>query len=95
VACVVGREVSSVDHGVLAMTISLPMVWRLVLGLDWCDARGDTILSGLAFGVDTTADCIRTSSMRCEAEGEDGWSEGPDGDRDHDLETWLDIFEVC
>jgi hypothetical protein len=89
------REVSSVDHGVLAMTISLRMMWRLVLGLDWCDARGDTILSGLALGVDATLECVRVSPRHCEAEGEDGASEGPDGERDRDLDTWLDIFNLC
>ena len=35
VAGAAGGEVSSVDHGVLAMTISLPTVWRLVLGDAW------------------------------------------------------------
>ncbi len=88
----VGGEVSSVDHGVSAMTISLPMVWRLVLGLDWLDACGDTTLSGLALGVDAPTE-YPTSPESGEAEGEDGASESPDvGERDRDLDAWLDIL---
>jgi hypothetical protein len=56
VAGAAGGEVSSVDHGVSTMTISLPIVWRLVLGDAWCDARGDTTLSGLALGVDAPSE---------------------------------------
>ncbi len=88
VACAVGGEVSSVDHGVSTMTISLPMVWRLVLGEDWWDARGDTTLSGLALGVDAPSEC--PTSPKAEVKGA---SESPDvGERDRDLDAWLDIL---
>ena len=85
---------SSVDHG--ALTISLPVVWRLVLGLDWLDVCGDTTLSGLALGVDASTE-YPTSSVSGEAEGEDGSSERPDvGERDRDLDAWLNILQrVC
>ncbi len=53
------------------------------------------ILSGLAFGVDATSECVRASPMHWGDEGEEGASDGPEGDRDRDLETWLDDFDVC
>jgi hypothetical protein len=64
------------------------MVWRLVLGEDWWDARGDTTLSGLALGVDAPSEC--PTSPKAEVKGA---SESPDvGERDRDLDAWLDIL---
>jgi hypothetical protein len=81
-----------------ASTISLPKVWRLVLGLDRCEPRGDTTLSGVALGEDATSECVRTSPERRpveEGEREEAVKR-PVGDLDleRDLETWLDIVRV-
>jgi hypothetical protein len=79
-----------------AMIIPLPKVWRLELGLERCDPRGDTTLSGVTLGVDATSECVRTSPELWPVEDREreGVAKGPDGDLDHDLETWLDILCV-
>jgi hypothetical protein len=92
----VGGSSVKVVATLVAMTISLPKVCRLELGLERCDPRGDTTLSGVAFEVDATSECVRRSPERWpveEGEGE-GVAKGPDGDLDHDLEAWLDILRM-
>ncbi len=43
--------------------------------------------------MDATLEWVPTSPKRGEAEGKDGASEGPDvGERDRDLDAWLDIL---
>jgi hypothetical protein len=93
----VGGSCVKVARGLSANTISLLKVWRLVLGLDKCEPRGDTTLSGVSLGEDATSECVRTSPERWPVE--EGEREGEvkkvgDLDLERDLQTGLDIVRV-
>ena len=99
-ACAVGGKCSSGDDGALVITLSLSLMWRLGIGMGWCDDVGDMnappALCGSKlrweWGVDATRE-YPMSQEHGDAEDDNGMSESPGvGERDRDLGMWLDIL---